>query len=150
MNTQEELDIAFSEYEKGTFIKAETIFKRMWKTMMKKHEITKEQALYAIKNGEFPSEVISSKNKVVVVMTQDWCPQWTFMRSWLYSLELDDEVEIYELIYNKVDYFKEFMTHKEDVWHNHEVPYLRYYKDGKLINESNYKNQKVFLDLMNT
>jgi hypothetical protein len=122
----------------------------MWKTMMKKHVITKEQALYAIKNGEFSSEVISTKSKVVVVMTQDWCPQWTFMRSWLYSLELDDEVEIYELIYNKVDYFKEFMTHKEDVWHNHEVPYLRYYKDGKLINESNYKNQKVFLDLMNT
>lgn len=117
--------------------------------MIKKHEITKEQALYAIKNGEFSSEVISSKNRVVVVMTQDWCPQWTFMRSWLYSLELDDEVEIYELIYNKVDYFKEFLAHKENVWHNHDVPYLRYYKGGKLINETNYKNQKSFIDIMN-
>ena len=44
--------------------------------MLNRHVITKEQALNAIKNGEFGSEIISSGEKVAVVMSQDWCPYW--------------------------------------------------------------------------
>lgn len=118
--------------------------------MINKHTLTKEQVLFAIKNGEFGNEVISSGDKVVIVMTQDWCPQWHNMNSWIYSPDLKVDVDIYELIYNKVDYFNEFMVHKESVWNNHEIPYLRYYKNGKLINESNYKSQKGYLEILNT
>ena len=117
--------------------------------MINRLQLTKEQALFAIKNGEFSDNVISSKNKVVVIMTQNWCPQWASMYSWIYSLELDIDIDIYELIYNKADYFHEFMAHKENVWQNYDVPYLRFYKNGKLYTESNYINQKNVLSILN-
>jgi hypothetical protein len=116
--------------------------------MINKHELTKTQAFFAINNGEFPEEVIASNNKVVVIMTQNWCPQWTSMNSWIYSLELGFDLDIYELIYDKVDYFNEFLVHKEKVWNNYDIPYLRYYKNGMLIKETNYTSQKNLVDII--
>ena len=118
--------------------------------MINKHKLTKEQALFAMKNGEFSSDIISSNDKVVIILTQSWCPQWIHMNSWIYSLDLEYDLDIYELIYNKVDYFNEFIYHKENIWQNHDIPYLRYYKNGKLFKESNYKNQKNFKDILNS
>jgi hypothetical protein len=117
--------------------------------MIKKHTLTKDQVLYAIQNSEFDNEVLSSEDKVVIVMTQDWCPQWHNMNNWIYSLEVEEDIGIYEFIYNKSDYFNEFMLHKESVWKNRDIPYLRYYKASKLINDTNYKNQKAFLEILN-
>ena len=117
--------------------------------MINKYELTKEQALFAMKNGEFSKDIIASNNRVVIIMTQDWCPQWTNMKSWVYSQEVDYDLDVYELIYNKTDFFNEFMFHKENIWQNHDIPYLRYYKNGQLIKESNYKNQKNFIDILN-
>lgn len=42
--------------------------------MINRHEITREQAFYAIENGEFDEDVLSYEY-VIVIMTQDWCPQ---------------------------------------------------------------------------
>lgn len=110
--------------------------------MLVKKEITSEQAAHAISTGEFANEVISSAKNVILVMTQDWCPQWTNMKSWLYNLETPEDVIIFELVYNKVQYFYDFLNFKEKIWNNYEVPYLRYYKDGVLIKQSNYVGER--------
>jgi hypothetical protein len=58
---------------------------------------------------------------------------------------------LYELLYNKVSYFNEFREFKENVWKNDEIPYLRFYKGGKLFRDSNYiirdRFQKILLDM---
>lgn len=110
--------------------------------MVNRYVITREQALYAIENGEFGSDMLLSAGTVIAIMSQDWCPQWHDMRSWIYNLQTDEDIDIYELIYNKVDYFDEFRQFKENVWKNHEIPYLRYYKNGKLLSETNYVNEQ--------
>ncbi len=105
--------------------------------------ITREQALSAIACGEFGSDVVASNRKVAVLMTQDWCPQWTAMKKWFYSLDAD--CDLYELIYNKVACYDEFMTFKESKWGNSFIPYIRYYSGGKLVAESNYVSKEEFL-----
>lgn len=114
--------------------------------MTNKKQINKEQAMYAIENGEFGKDITASKNKVVVIMTQDWCPQWLALKSWVYEIETEEDIDIYELEYNRVDYFDTFMNFKENIWGNHNVPYLRFYKEGTLINESNYIDRLQFID----
>ncbi len=47
--------------------------------MIRRNNITREQALAAIDRGELPEEVVESAAKVAVVLTQDWCPQWSAM-----------------------------------------------------------------------
>ena len=116
--------------------------------MIIKKQINTEQAMYTIESGEFDKEIIASKNKVVVIMTQDWCPQWKDLRSWVYEIETDEDIDIYELEYNKVDYFNAFMNFKENHWKNHNIPYLRFYKDGSLNKETNYIEEQQFLDIM--
>jgi len=108
------------------------------------NEISKEQAIYAIENGEFDKTVIASTSQVVVVMTQDWCPQWTDLESWVYGIETEEDIDIYELEYNRVDYFNDFKNFKENHWKNYNVPYLRFYKDGALIKETNYIGRQQF------
>ncbi|MCX7920541.1 MAG: hypothetical protein N3B21_00745 [Clostridia bacterium] len=116
--------------------------------MINRHELGKKQCLYAIEHGEFSDDVIKSKDKVVVIMTQDWCPQWQNMQSWVYGLDIADDIDVYELIYNKVDYRDDFMKLKESKWRNDQIPYLRYYRDGKLFKETNYVSAEKFKELV--
>lgn len=104
--------------------------------MGNRFEITKEQAVYAVEKGELEDSVTGSCRIVVAVFTQDWCPQWVDMKRWIG--EIDVEFDLYELVYNKVDYYREFMSFKERKWGNYDVPYLRIYKDGILSKETNY------------
>ncbi len=117
--------------------------------MINKHIIKTEQAMYAIENGEFEPKMIASKNKVIIILTQDWCPQWVDMKSWVYKLELEEDIDIYELEYNNADYFNEFMTFKENHWKNYKVPYLRFYKEGNLVKQTNYISKAKFIDIVN-
>ncbi len=110
--------------------------------------ISKEQALEAIQNGEFSRDVIASNRKVVVVMTQDWCYEWTNMKKWMDSIKDIRGLDIYELIYNTVDYFKDFLPLKEETWGNDQIPYVRYYSDGLLIHHSNYLGKDDFLKVL--
>lgn len=117
--------------------------------MINRKVITKEQALNAIATGEFGDEVRASKAKVVVIMTQDWCPQWRSLSSWVYGIDTREDVDVYELVYNKVDYSREFMGFKESVWRNDQIPYLRYYENGSLTKESNYVSQDRLKEILN-
>lgn len=113
--------------------------------MINKKVISKEQALYAVENGEFSSDVISSKNRVIIIMTQDWCPQWHDMQRWIFDLRADEDIDIYQLIYNKTDFAQAFMDLKEGQWKNENIPYLRYYKEGKLVKQTNYVRMQELL-----
>ncbi|OHD69534.1 MAG: hypothetical protein A2W19_00560 [Spirochaetes bacterium RBG_16_49_21] len=110
---------------------------------MQLKKISRDQAFHAIETGEFGEDVTASNARVAVVMTQDWCPQWTSMKAWLYSLDFD--FDLYELVYNMVEYFDEFKNFKETKWKNGIIPYVRYYRDGRLIHESNNVSKKEFL-----
>ncbi|MHB8061018.1 MAG: hypothetical protein ACYDG2_00065 [Ruminiclostridium sp.] len=116
--------------------------------MINRELIQKEQAIHAIAKGEFEREVVCSKSRVVIVLTQDWCPQWENMKSWIYGLNIDQKVDVYELEYNKVDYFDDFMSFKEEQWGNENIPYLRFYKDGVLIEETNFIDEERFVDII--
>lgn len=113
--------------------------------MINRMKINEEQVMFVVKNGEFPPDMINSKKNVVVIMTQDWCPQWVNMKSWVYTVETAEDIDIYEVEYNREIYFNAFMSFKESVWKNYDVPYLRYYKHGELIKESNYVSSTGFM-----
>ena len=37
------------------------------------------------------------------------------------------------------------MNLKEKTWGNYSIPYVRYYRDGDLVNESNFVSRRGFL-----
>ena len=119
-------------------------------TMINKKQITEKQARHAIKNGEFDKSVIASRNKVVVILTQSWCPQWRSMERWVYDIPTDEDIDVYELEYNKTEYFDEFMSFKENVWDNFNVPYLRFYKAGVCVEQTNYISQMQLKQMLGT
>lgn len=116
--------------------------------MVVRHTLTKAQVKRAMELGDFDTDVRGAGEIVIVLMTQDWCPQWKKMASWLYDWDIDLEIHLFELVYNKTDYFQEFRAFKETLWHNYEIPYLRYYHNGKWIDESNavegYRIKSIF------
>ena len=111
---------------------------------MNTKQLTKEQAFEAIRKGEFGRDVTSSNHKVAIIMTQDWCSEWKAMKQWIDAMEEHRDIDIYELIYNRVDYFEDFLKLKEKSWTNNLIPYVRYYSEGVLIHESNYVTREVF------
>ncbi len=113
------------------------------KSMKQAKGITKEQALRAIRYHEFGDDIIKSNLRVAVLLTQDWCPRFSEMKRWIYDLE--DDFDLYELIYNKVDYFDDFRNFKETVWNNGLIPYVRYYQNGTLSTVSNNVTREEFL-----
>jgi len=117
--------------------------------MINRRKITERQAREAIANGEFGEEVIASQKHVAIILTQSWCPQWVHLNRSLESLERQHkyEIDIYELEYDKTDYFDDFLQFKENTLRNDLVPYLRYYIDGKLVGETNYVSVNEFLSM---
>jgi glutaredoxin len=115
--------------------------------VINRKELSKEQALFLIENKDFQSGVVDN-GKTIVVVSQSWCPQWKFLKKWLFNIETDEELTIYELEYDKKEFFNEFMTFKEKFWGNYEVPYLRYYIDGELVEETNYTNEDRIKSIM--
>ena len=122
--------------------------------MIKRREITEEQGRGAIGGGEFGEDIRNSSRCVAVVMTQDWCPQWSTLESALEALQKekkpdDFDIDVYELVYNLTSYSGEFMAFKEKVFGNSEIPYVRYFIDGKLAAESNWISKDGFLQKFN-
>ena len=113
--------------------------------MIKRLKMPREQILTAMRDGDFSDDVLSQSEYVVIIMTQDWCPQWKYMENLIYDIDSEEDVTVFELIYNKSDYFAEFMRFKEVVFKNHQIPYIRYYRNGALVNESNAVNCDAFL-----
>ena len=117
--------------------------------MIRRCQLSREQAQAAMRQGEFDPGVREASPWVAVVLTQDWCGQWAAMDGYLMEMagrppEL--ELTVFQLEYNRVDYFQDFLRFKEQVLGNAVIPYVRYYQDGRLIGQSNYVSERQFLE----
>ena len=114
-------------------------------------EMSPAQAAEATRAGEFGSSVREASPNVAVVLTQDWCGQWAALERSLRELaenpreEVTPEVTVFVLVYNLQPYFTEFLRFKEEVFGNDAIPYVRYYRQGRLIGQSNYVSGLQFL-----
>jgi hypothetical protein len=110
-------------------------------------KLSEADCLSAVRNGDFSPEIRGSAPSVAVVLTQSWCPQWGFMHGYLAEAEAatGERAAIWYVEYDREPFFESFMQFKEDVFGNRSVPYVRYYRDGKLAAESNFISKQGFL-----
>jgi hypothetical protein len=111
-------------------------------------KLTKDECFGLLKDGEFAPSLVGAAGAVAVVLTQSWCPQWAWMRSYLAELPPDADREIFWVEYDLEDFFGPFMKFKESSFRNDQVPYVRYYRSGKLAAESNFIDKGGFLRLL--
>jgi hypothetical protein len=114
--------------------------------MMRK--LSRDECFTAMKDGEFAPALRSAAEAVAIVLTQSWCPQWVWMRSYLEALPPDPSREEFWVEYDREDFFEDLMKFKEEVFKNDQVPYVRYYRGGILVAESNFIDQGGFLRLL--
>jgi hypothetical protein len=117
---------------------------------MTRREITPAQAEWAMRNGEFDDAVRGAARNVAVLMSQDWCGQWADMDRYLDRLAgnpqaREPDLVVFQLLYNRLDSFEEFLHFKERVLGNDQIPYVRYYREGRFIGQSNYVSELQFL-----
>jgi len=108
--------------------------------------LTQDQLDALLREGDFPESVRLAAPKVVVIMTQDWCGQWADMASYL--PDFADQAAIFTVEYNLLPDFERIMKFKEDVLNNRQVPYVRYYQNGKLVHERNWIPRGAFSDML--
>ena len=112
------------------------------KMMINRKALTEIDIRHAMSHGDFPDGIRSSNRFVGVILTQSWCPDWTWMNGWIErqrrnNQPVDIDIDLYEFEYNKVRYFDEFMEFKERIFGNSLIPYVRYYVDGQFAGDSN-------------
>jgi hypothetical protein len=103
--------------------------------------IPKDQALDCIVHQEFSKDIVLSAEKVAVILTQSWCPQWHAMKAFIDDIA---DCEVYYLEYDRVDYLEIFRNFKEKVFGNDQIPYIRYYRNGTLTQVSNAVSEEMF------
>ncbi|HPM73932.1 MAG TPA: hypothetical protein PLE25_13235 [Spirochaetales bacterium] len=103
-----------------------------------------DQCERAMLEGEFGPDVAGSAESVAVVLTQGWCPQWKAMARWLGEAAAEAGARAYYVEYDEEPFFERFMAWKEEALGNRSVPYLRYYRGGELVAESNYVSRDGF------
>ena len=118
--------------------------------MVIRKQLSPAQAAAAMRQGEFDDSVLGAAANVAVVLSQDWCGQWVDMDRWLGELARAPRSEhpgvvVFHLLYNREAFFQEFMQFKEDVLGNDLVPYVRYYRGGRLVGQSNHVSALRFL-----
>ena len=110
-------------------------------------KLTESECRAAIAAGDFSAEVRGAAPTVALILTQSWCHQWRSMSGYLDEVErlAGDRAEIRYVEYDREPFFDDFLTFKEDVFGNREVPYVRYYRDGALVAETNFTSKQGFL-----
>jgi hypothetical protein len=103
------------------------------------------ECLALLREREFGPGLRGAASAVAIVLTQSWCPQWAWMRSYLSQLPPDDGLEVFWVEYDREDFFVPFMEFKESAFGNDQVPYVRYYRGGALVAESNFIDKGGFL-----
>ena len=106
--------------------------------------LTETECRKAIANGGFdPPE---PAGPTALILTQSWCPQWKAMKSYLPEAEKAlPGLKIFYIEYDLAPFFEDFMNFKENTYENREIPYVRYYKEGKCTSWSNYTSLEGFL-----
>ncbi|MFA5851310.1 MAG: hypothetical protein WC820_01290 [Spirochaetales bacterium] len=108
-------------------------------------KLTADECQAAIAAGDFSPAITASAAFAALVLTQSWCPQWTWMRRYLDDLATDSDTAIYWVEYDKETFFEDFLDLKEGRYGNRQIPYVRYYRNGILVHESNYIDRSGFL-----
>ena len=119
--------------------------------MVKIRTISEQAALDAMENGEFASDIIASNTGVAVVLTQSWCPQWMAMKEMIEDLGEatgEQNIDVWSFIYDKSKIFDQFLEFKETVLGNDEIPYIRYYRDGTYVDQTNWVDIERFLEIL--
>ena len=115
-------------------------------------DLPDEQVEVLFSRGDFDSGFISSEKFTAIVFSQDWCPDFRAMLSYLTQAAEknfpDVNCAVYVLKYNRKAYFEKFMEHKEREWDNSPIPYVRYYRNGIFSGFSNYVGEKDFFRLL--
>lgn len=118
--------------------------------MIQRKKLTEDQAREAMSTGEFTGSVRASAPRVAVILTQGWCGDWRAMERWLEKLprdgtpESDSPIDIYELLYDRIAFFDEFRSFKERVFRNSLIPYVRFYRNGVFLSDSNHLEEQAF------
>ncbi len=118
--------------------------------MTTRRQLTDDEAQEFMTKGELAPELREAAENVALVLTQAWCPQWVSMKVWLGNFErkgkpADMDLMVYEYLYDRSPLFPQFLRFKEERLGNDLIPYIRYYKKGELIGESNYVPSRVFI-----
>lgn len=108
--------------------------------------LSEKDLLYAMEKGEFSRDILQKQENVVILFTQDWCPQWKRMEKYLKEAKADKDILIYVCIYNQNNMFDRIRNFKESIWGNDLIPYLRFYHHGNFVKESNYLAESAFFD----
>jgi hypothetical protein len=111
-------------------------------------KLSKDECWEALRLGEFAPSLTGAAPSVAIVLTQSWCPQWAWMRSYLSALPVGPEQEVFWVEYDLEEFFESFVRFKETTFGNDQVPYVRYYRNGALEAESNFIDRGGFLRLL--
>lgn len=114
-------------------------------------ELTKlsgDECRQAMAAGEFAEAVRASAERVAIILTQGWCPQWGWMERYLEKAADVEGCALYLCVYDEEPFYEEFMAFKETEFGNYEVPYVRYYRDGALKATSNFIAEDGFRRLL--
>lgn len=95
---------------------------------------------YIMENKEISNDIKNTSEKVLAIFTQDWCGDWKGLNRELVANEQNNDVDLTVFIckYNESPLYEEFMSFKEKEWKNDLIPYLRYYKNGNFIKDTNH------------
>jgi len=110
-----------------------------------KRKLGEDDCRLAMRDREFSSTLIASSPSVAIVLTQSWCPQWVWMKSYLGAVADEEGVDVYWIEYDREPFFDEFRVFKEETFGNFEIPYVRYYRGGIFVRESNFIDRGGFL-----
>lgn len=115
---------------------------------MKRIRLTEEDARQILTERNIPDRIIRSASAVAVILTQSWCPQWramdVYLDRWARKEPEDTGIHVYHLEYDLLPFFSRFLSWKEDMFRNYDIPYVRYYRDGTFVGDSNYVDPEQF------
>jgi hypothetical protein len=112
--------------------------------------LTDRQAEAMMKSGDIDPALLSAKGGTALILTQSWCPQWRYMKSYLEGLPLPAEAAVLAFEYDRSPLFREFMAFKESAFKNFQVPYCRFYLNGRFAMDSNSIEKARFLKILET
>ena len=111
--------------------------------------LTEAECRGAMETGSFELPELTGSGaaeRAALILTQSWCPQWKAMKNYLPDAEkaLPGLKTVY-FEYDRAPFFEEFLAFKENTYKNREIPYVRYFIDGKCAATSNYVSLDGFL-----
>ncbi|MEI0602686.1 hypothetical protein R4K55_00565 [Brachyspira alvinipulli] len=103
-------------------------------------DIDEKEMQYIIDNNEVSDNIKKASENVLAIFTQDWCGDWKGLERELKANEEKSPIDItiFICMYNQSPLYEPFMNFKETVWNNGLIPYLRYYKNGSFVKDTNH------------